>query len=129
VSNTRHAKLPAPPPPSPDVVEHGIAQVIGQSVAYHVAQLLAPVLQRIADQQEQPGCIACAATAKRAERAWEVDAANAKAAAEPLPDKPDTRVNQSITIAPRGPVCWSCFDPDGEDGPYDMAQYLPPSVD
>ena len=99
-----------PPAPSGD----GVAQLIGQSVAYHVAQLLAPVLQRLVDQQEQPACIVCAAKAKRAERDYEVAARNAQAAAEPPPDKPDAKVSQSFTQGARGPVCWGCFDPDAD---------------
>lgn len=110
--------LPGGPPPSLEVAQHNISQAIGQSVAFHVAQLLTPVLQRLVDQQEQPGCLPCTARAKAAERAWEIDTANAKAAAEPEPGKPDVRVTQSITQGARGPVCWGCFDPvlDGPVG-------------
>jgi len=115
-------------PPSPDVVEHNLAQVIGQAVAYHVAQLLTPVLQRLVDQQEQPACIVCAARLKRAERAWEIDARNAQAAAEPPPDKPDVKITQSFTDGARGPVCWADYDPD-IDGPFDLADVLPASAD
>lgn len=99
-------------PASPDVARHDLAQVIGQSVAYNVAQLLGPVLQRLVDQQEQPGCIVCAGEVKRAERAWEIDAANARASAEPEPPKPDAKVSMSFTFDPAaGPVCWAHFEP------------------
>ena len=128
MSNTRHAKdapvaPPPPPPPSPDVAEHGIAQVIGQSVAYHVATLLAPVLQRLVDVQERPACLLCAA---RAKREHVIALANARAAAEV--DPPPPPVSQSFTDGARGPVCWACFDPQ-VDGPFDMADYLPPATD
>jgi hypothetical protein len=118
-------------PPSPEVAEHAkkdLAQVIGQSVAYHVAALLTPVLQRLVDMQERYACLVCAAAAKRAERAHEIAVANAKAAAEPEPENPGVKVSQSFTDGARGPVCWGCYDPD-KDGPYDMADYLPAAAD
>jgi hypothetical protein len=104
-------------PPSPEVMQQTLGQVIGQAVALHVAQLLGPVLQRLVDVQEQPGCTVCAVKAKRAERDWEVAAANARAAAEPEPAKPDAQVTQSFTAGSRGPVCWSCYTPE-LDAPY-----------
>ena len=96
-------------PPSPDVAAHNFGQVIGQSVAYHVAQLLAPVLQRLVDVQERPACIVCAARVKREHL---LAVANAQAAAEPEPVP--GKVNQSFTAGARGPVCWFCFDPDAD---------------
>ena len=110
-------------PPSPDVAAHSLAQVIGQSVAFHVAQLLAPVLQRLVDVQERPACLVCAAGVKREHV---IAVANARAAAEPepLPGK----INQSFTDGVRGPVCWECLDP-AVDGPFDFADMLPPAVD
>lgn len=97
-------------PPSPDVA--ALAQVIGQGVAFHVAQLLGPVLQRLVDVQEQPGCILCAGEVKRAERAYEVNLLNAQQAAEPEPEQPDVQVSMSFTIDPAvGPVCWAHFEP------------------
>jgi len=99
-------------PPSPDVAAHNLAQVIGQAVAVHVAQLLAPVLQRLVDQQEQPACVVCAREVKRAERDYEVARENALRAAEPPPDKPEVKVSMSFTADPgRGPVCWAHFEP------------------
>lgn len=130
VSNTRRATgVPAAPardgkpPPSPDVERHDLAEVIGGSVAYHVAQLLGPVLQRLVDVQERYACLMCTARVKR-EHA--VAVANALAAAEPEP-KPG-KINQSFTDGCRGPVCWECFDPD-KDGITDLSDYLPPAVD
>jgi hypothetical protein len=98
-------------PPSPDVAAHSLAEVIGGAVAYNVAQLLGPVLQRLVDVQERPACIVCAAKAKR-EHLTAI--ANAQAAAEPEPGAPVVR--QSFTAGRRGPVCWACLDPD-QDGP------------
>jgi len=83
-------------PPSPEVAERTLAEVIGEAVALH----LAPMLNRL--RPARPGCIVCAAKVKVAER-------NAKAAAEPLPDM---GVTESFTHGRRGPVCWGCFNPD-----------------
>lgn len=101
-------------PPSPDVAAHNLGEVIGQSVAYHVTALLAPVLQRLVDVQERYACVICVDKAKRE---WNVAAANARSAAEPEPKVP--AINQSFTEGRRGPVCWSCFEPD-DDGPMNM---------
>lgn len=99
-------------PPSPDVAAQGLAQLVGQSVAYELVRLLGPVLQRLVDVQEQPACIVCAGAAKRAELAHEINAANARQSAEPEPDKPDVKVSQSFTFDPAvGPVCWAHFEP------------------
>jgi len=100
------------PPPAGGTGGIGL---IGQSVALHLADLLGPVLS---DRLLRDGCLVCAARVKRAIKAWEVDVANAVAAAEPEPGKPDVGVSQSFTIGARGPVCWPCFDPD-IDGPFD----------
>lgn len=83
-------------PPSADVAERNLAEVIGETVALH----LAPVIARM--RPARPGCIVCAAKVKVAER-------NARAAAEPMPD---LGITESFTTGRRGPVCWSCFDPD-----------------
>ena len=83
-------------PPSPDVEEHSLAHVIGEAVALH----LAPIVARM--RASRPGCIVCAVKVKVAER-------NARAAAEELPD---LGITESFTTGRRGPVCWSCFDPD-----------------
>ena len=121
MSNTRHARIAVLP--DAGTPPESVAQVIGQSVAYHVAQLLGPVLQRLVDVQERPACLACAVRVKR-EHATAV--ANARAAAEPEPAP--GKVNQSFTDGARGPVCWECFDPD-KDGVTDMDAYLPPAAD
>lgn len=110
-------------PPSPDVAAHGLAEVIGGTVAVHLVQLLGPVLQRLVDVQDQPACIVCAVKAKR-EHLTAV--ANAQAAAEPEPGAPVVR--QSFTSGARGPVCWGCLDPD-EDAPLNFSDVMPPSVD
>jgi hypothetical protein len=133
--STRRVKGTTPPvfvrdgkpvPPSPDVAEHNLAQLIGQSTAYHLAQLLEPVLAAIAPRRHM--CIVCTAKLKAEAAAYEVALANAVAAAEPQPAEPDTRVAESFTDGARGPVCWACFD-QKLDGPYDLAEYLPPPVD
>lgn len=113
-------------PPSPEVAAKGVAEVIGGTVAYQLAALLGPVIQRLVDVQERYACLTCTARAKR-EHVTAV--ANAKAAAEP--DPPAPAINQSFTDGARGPVCWECFDPDA-DGPYEglsLSEALPPPVD
>jgi hypothetical protein len=102
-------------PPSPDVAAHSLAEVIGGAVAVHLAQLLAPVLQRLVDVQERYACIVCAVRVKVAGQEWKRDAAIRAMAAEPIPDKPEATIRQSFTDGARGPVCWECFDPD-KDG-------------
>ena len=102
-------------PPSPDVAAQGLAEVIGGAAAVHLAQLLGPVLQRLVDVQERYACLVCTAKAKRE---LIVAVANAQAAAEPEPSIKAGAIRQSFTDGMRGPVCWSCFDPD-QDGPYD----------
>jgi hypothetical protein len=76
----------------------------------------------------RPGCIVCAAKVKRGEREYQVALANAKAAAEPEPEAPDLGITESFTEGARGPVCWGCYTPD-VDGPFDLADYLPPPAD
>ena len=110
-------------PPSPDVAAHSLAEVIGGTVAVHVAQLLGPILQRLVDVQERYACLMCTARVKR-EHA--VAVANARAAAEPEPAP--GKINQAFTDGCRGPVCSVCFDPD-KDGITDLCDLMPPAVD
>jgi hypothetical protein len=118
------------------VAGHNVAQVIGQSVAVHLAQLLAPFMEAVPGMlaslaervQQRDACLMCASRVKAAGREYDLAVTNANAAAEPPPPEPDLRVAHSFTTGARGPVCWPCYDP-GKDGPYDMAEYLPPSVD
>jgi hypothetical protein len=112
-----------PVPPSPDVAEKTLADVIGQSAALHLAEVIGPLLEHLATSQHRPGCIVCAARAKRAERAHKIAIANANAAAEDGPEVPDLGVTESFTEGRRGPVCWGCFDPD-EDGPLSIVVSL-----
>lgn len=112
-------------PPSPDVAAHNLAQLVGQAVAYHVAQLLGPVLQRLVDVQEHYACLVCTT---RVKRELNIAVANAKAAGEPEPAVKASAIRQAFTDGCRGPVCWECFDPD-KDGMLDMDAYMPPAVD
>lgn len=102
-----------------------LAKVIGESVALHLAGLLGQLLPQM---PWQPVCLPCAARAWRAAKDWEVAARNAAAAAEPPPEKPDMTAGQSFTAGLRGPVCWSCFDPE-LDGPMDFAGLMPAATD
>ena len=77
--------------------EATLADVIGQAVALHLAQLLP---QMLAGQPWQPACVVCAMVRKQAELAWRaqveaivaeyrVAVENAKAAAEEQPPEPE----------------------------------------
>jgi hypothetical protein len=127
VSNTRRATgVPAAltrdgtaVPPSPDVEEHSLAQVIGEAVALHVSRVLAPVLGGVAQLQTMPACVICVQERKQAERAWLTAVANAQRAAEPEPGAPEPPVVlPAVTWVPLGqpgavlPVCYGHF-PDG----------------
>ena len=106
-------------PPSPDVAEHNLAQVIGQAVAVHLGQLLGPLVQHIAQQQAQPACVICVQARKAAEQAHQVAVANAQQAAEPEPEAPELPgIMPAITSMPLGapgqppqvlPVCYGHF--------------------
>ena len=104
-------------PPSPDVQEHSLAQVIGQATAFYLAQLLAPAMEALSAPRRHM-CIVCTAKLKADAKAYETALANAVAAAEEQPEPPDTRVAESFTQGLRGPVCFGCFDP-AVDGPFD----------
>jgi hypothetical protein len=95
-------------PPSPEVAAQGLAEVIGGTVAYSLAQLLGPVLQRLVDVQEHYACIVCSRKTKS------IAVANARAAAEHDVEVSLPRISQAFTEGKRGPVCWSCFDPDAD---------------
>lgn len=117
-----------PVPPSADVAEKTLADIIGQSAALHLAEVIGPLLEHIATIQLRPACLVCAASMKRAEREHQIAVANARAAAEPAPEPPEAMATESFTEGARGPVCWSHYDPE-LDGPYDLAGILPPPVD
>lgn len=109
MSNTRHTNgsgsVPAiGAPPSAEVAGTGFAQVIGQTVAYHLAKLLGDLLPRM---PWQPECEPCVIAAKTAIRAYEVLCANAVAAGEdtpPLPEPP--LVAAAVTWQYSRPVCF-----------------------
>jgi hypothetical protein len=124
VSNTRHAAgVPAAfapkVPPSADVQEKTLAEVIGESVALHLGQLLGPQLAAIRQLQAMPACVICTQTRKQAEHAYQVALANAGRAAEPVPGAPVLpEIALAVTWVPLGqppqavPVCYPHF-PDG----------------
>ena len=90
--------------------EAGIASVIGQAVALHLADLLKQMAW-------QPGCVLCTARAKQALAAHATKAAAAQAAGEEIPIAPDPAVMPALTWVPLGsppvalPVCFGCFAP------------------
>lgn len=127
MSNTRHAKIPAafcgpaPVPPSDDVAEHGLADVIGQAVALHLGQLLGQLLPAM---PWQPDCLFCLIAAKKTVHDHQVAIANAQAAGEDMPELPPApTVNRAVTqtvittlaqtpagMVPASGSVWSCWD-------------------
>ena len=101
-------------PPSADVAEASVANVIGKAVALELGKLLAEVL---------PHPMACAihtARYKQVLRAWQVACQNAVQAAEEPPEQPEPGIPQAFTMMPVAaregqppvalPVCFECFD-------------------
>ena len=76
----------------------------------------------------QPGCLVCAAEAKRAQRAHGRLATAAEDADEPEPPHPVATVNPSFASGIRGPVCWEHYNP-ADDGPFDMHSMMGDPVD
>lgn len=129
MSNTRRAAgIPAalardgkPVPPSPDVERHDLAQVIGQSVALHLGELLGQILPAM---PWQPDCFFCLIGAKKLVRDHQAAIANASAAGEEMPGLPaPPSVNRAVTQVvvtqlvptPAGTVpssgsVWACWD-------------------
>lgn len=100
-------------PPSADVAERTLAEVIGETVAIHVAKLLGPVLAQFGQAQHQPGCVICVQERKAAEHAHGLAVANAvQAAEEPPAEAQLPGIMPAITWMPLGqqghilPVCY-----------------------
>jgi hypothetical protein len=110
-------------PPSTDVAEHNLAQIIGQSVAVHLGELVGPILQQIAGQQ-RADCFFCLMTAKKLVHDHQVAMAIAAAAGEDMPELPaPPQVGRGITqvvvtqlmntpagVVPSSGSVWSCWD-------------------
>lgn len=102
-----------------DEAEQGLAQLIGQAVALHLAQLLQHGLpQLLSGLPLQPGCVLCTADAKRAQDAWLAAAQEAMAAAQEAPPRPAAGIRPSVTVTPVDvgggqqvplPVCFGHF--------------------
>jgi hypothetical protein len=116
----RRADRAAAVPPSPDVAEASLAEVIGKTAALHLAQVLQPALQAIAQAQVQPGCFFCVMAHKQAGHALQVAMLNAQAAAEePPPEAELPAIQQAMTWMPveraqgqppvNVPVCYGHF--------------------
>ena len=134
MSNTKHTngQVPAafakPVPSSPDVAEQTLAQVIGESVAVHLAQMLSQLLPQM---PWQPDCFFCVSAARSVVRAYQVAVQNAQQAGEDVPDPPaPPGVGKAVTWVlatqlvqtPAGPVpgtssvpaCWEHVQAPGE---------------
>jgi hypothetical protein len=90
--------------------EFGIAKVIGESVALHLAQLLPPLLARAS---QATGCLFCTFAAKQAQRDYQIAVMNAaQAAEEPPPPPAEPQIATALTWVtitslaqtPAGPV-------------------------
>lgn len=127
MSHTRRA-TGAPPafaatevPPSQDVAEAGLANVIGQAVALHLGQLLGQMLPAM---PWQPDCFFCLLAAKKLVHDHTVAVANASAAGEDMPELPAApTVNRAVTqtvvthlvqtaagMLPASGSVWACWD-------------------
>lgn len=137
MSNTKHTNGQVPAafakqvPPSADVAEQTLAQVIGESVALHLAQLLPQVMQVMQELPFQPSCFFCVTAAKTMVRAYQVAVKNAEQAGDDVPKPPPAPgVAKGITWVPvtqlvqtpAGPVpgtssvpaCWDHVQAQGE---------------
>lgn len=130
MSNTRHVpgKIPAAlardgqeVPPSPDVAEANLANIIGQATALHLAQMLGQMLPQM---PWQPDCFFCVLAAKQLVHGHQVACANAVQAGEDQPDLPPApQVSRGITqvivtqlvqtpagMVPSSGAVWACWD-------------------
>src|SRR5580704_6868509 len=80
----RRVQNNTPMPGAVGAAEQTLAQVIGETVALHLAQMLGQVLARMPYLGE---CARCIRSAKLGIRAYEVKVANAQQAAEPVPER------------------------------------------
>lgn len=88
--------------------ESKLAVQLGESVALHLAPLLAELVQRVA---VQPECARCIARAKQQIRDYEIAVRNARQANEPVPDAPSApEVARSVTWQDGQPVCFADFE-------------------
>ena len=101
--------------------DHSLAQVIGETVALHLARLLGQLLPQVAGRGE---CFFCILAAKAQVQAHQVAVANALAAGEEAPGMPEPPpVARGITLVlvtqaiqgPAGPIpqsgtVWACWD-------------------
>lgn len=96
-------------PPSREVAEASLAQLIGQSVALHLADMLGQLLPQM---PWQPDCLFCLLTAKKTVKDHQVAVANASTAGEDMPPLPDApTVNRAVTQVPTaGGSVWACWD-------------------
>lgn len=134
----RRVQNNTPMPGGVGAAEHTIAQVIGETVALHLAQMLGQLLPSM---PWQPECYFCVTEARTMVRAYQVAVANAQQAGEPVPPRPaPPEVGKSITLvpvtqlvqAPAGPVpgtaavpaCWDHVQVQGE-GPRPTGLVLP----
>jgi bacterioferritin-associated ferredoxin len=109
----RRVQNNTPMPGAVGAAEQTLAQVIGETVALHLAQMLGQVLARMPYLGE---CARCIRSAKLGIRAYEVKVANAQQAAEPVPERPaPPEVARAVTWQDGEPVCFGCYRLDGPE--------------
>jgi hypothetical protein len=89
---------------SREVAEHSLAMGIGEAVALHLGQLLGELLPKLT---VKPACEACSRRHKLAARELEIDTRNAKAAAEPAPERDLPPIRQAFT---QQDGRWTCYE-------------------
>jgi hypothetical protein len=113
----RRVQNNTPMPGTVGAAEQTLAQVIGETVALHLAQMLGQLLPQM---PWQPECWFCVADARQRVRAYQVLVQTAQQAGEPVPDAPDPpAVAKAITHVPvtqlvqtpAGPVPGTCAVP------------------
>lgn len=94
----RRVENNTPMPSGVGAAQEGLANVIGQAVAVHLAQVLGQILPQLRPQGT--ACLFCAIEAKRVLAAYQVACENAQAAAEDIPQPPQPPIQQAFTWSP-----------------------------
>jgi bacterioferritin-associated ferredoxin len=113
----RRVQNNTPMPGAVGAAEQTLAQVIGETVALHLAQMLGQLLPQMPWRED---CYFCIVSARQMVRAYQVAVTTAEQAAEPVPDPPAApQVARAVTHVPitqlvqtpAGPVPGTCAVP------------------
>jgi hypothetical protein len=94
----RRVENNTPMPSGVGAAQEGLANVIGQAVAVHLANVLGQILPQMRPQGT--ACLFCALEAKQALAAYQVACENAQKAAEDIPPPPQPPIQQAFTWSP-----------------------------